>query len=193
MLEYYNGILMLTTNRAGKLDPAMSSRIHVILHYKRLGHAEIREVFRINIDRLRQAEKQQHEASGEHRLVIAEPSVMEFVDKHCAKHPKGKGAWNGRQIRNAFMVAAALARQQAEQPGLDADFQVQLWGHHFQEVEKLIDDYDGFRAQLIGGDDSHAARMKEERDDDYDEDSHVGIVQDERALNLFREITRRQN
>lgn len=148
----------------------MSSRIHIILHYKRLGRPEIEEVFQINIKRLQQAEEQQFEASGEPPLFIMEQDIMKFVNDHWNKHPKGKGAWNGRQIRNAFVVAASLARREAEQPGLgvNSGFRPHLRALHFQEVEKLIDEYDGFRAHVLGGDDSRKARLNEERDDDYE-------------------------
>lgn len=161
---------MLTTNRLGKLDPAMSSLIHIILHYKRPGPTEIERIFRANIKRLQESEQQQYEASGERPLFVVEADVMKLAVEHCNKHPKGKGAWNGRQIRNAFLVAAALARQEAEQPGLDASsgFQPQLRSSHFQEVEKLIEEYHGFRPHVVGGDDSRRAHLNEERDDEYE-------------------------
>ncbi|KAK0625446.1 hypothetical protein B0T17DRAFT_532828 [Bombardia bombarda] len=170
-LEYYNGILFLTTNRIGKIDPAMSSRIHLILHYKRQGAPEIEKIFRINIQRLRQAEQQQHAVSGEPPLFIMEPDILKFAADHCAKHPKGKGAWNGRQIRNAFSVAAALARYEAEQPGLaESGFQPQLRYSHFREVEQRTAEYSRFRAHVLGGDDSRKARLNEERDDDFEDE-----------------------
>ncbi|KAG0160080.1 hypothetical protein PDIDSM_7607 [Penicillium digitatum] len=34
MLEYYEGILFLTTNRTQNIDPAFESRIHLSLTYK---------------------------------------------------------------------------------------------------------------------------------------------------------------
>lgn len=168
-LEYYNGILFLTTNRIGKLDSALTSRIHLILHYKRLGLAETDSIFRINIKRLQQAEQQHHEVSGEPPLFIMEKDILRFAADHYSKHPKGKGAWNGRQIRNAFIVAASVARYEAEQLGHDG-CQPQLRYSHFQEVEKLTREYDRFRAHVLGGDDSHRARLNEERDDDYEGD-----------------------
>lgn len=36
VLEYYSGILFLTTNRIGTFDPAFRSRIHMSLFYPRL-------------------------------------------------------------------------------------------------------------------------------------------------------------
>jgi len=171
VLEYYNGILFLTTNRIGKIDPAISSRIHIILHYRRLGRVEIENIFRLNIKRLEEAEQQQHEESGEPALFIVEDDVLRFAADHCKKHPNGKGAWNGRQIRNAFVTAASLARYEAEAMSLKgSNFQPQLRYFHFQEVEKLINEYNRFRANVLGGDDSRRARLNEERDDDYDWD-----------------------
>jgi hypothetical protein len=170
-LEYYNGILFLTTNRIGKIDPAVSSRIHLILNYKRLGPSEIEKVFLNNIKRLRQLEEQHHQLCGEPLLFIMEHEIMRFAEEHCKKHPKAKGAWNGRQIRNAFVVAASLARYEAQQPGLaGSGFQPQLRYSHFQEVERLMDKYNQFRVRVLGGDDSRKARLNEERDDDFDDD-----------------------
>ncbi len=170
-MEYYNGILFLTTNRIGKLDPAISSRIHIILHYKRLGRVEIENIFRLNIKRLQETEQQQHDESGEPALFVMEDDILRFAADHCKKNPNGKGAWNGRQIRNAFMTAASLARYEAEAMSLkNLNFQPQLRYSHFQEVERIIADYDRFRANVLGGDDSRRARLNEERDDDYDWD-----------------------
>ncbi len=117
------------------------------------------------------AEVQHHFASGEPELHIEKEDIMRFAADHYNKHPKGKGAWNGRQIRNAFVVAAALARQEADALGLDAiQAPPRLRYEHFAEVEKLTREYDRFREQLLEGDDSFRARLLKERDDDYESD-----------------------
>lgn len=170
-LEYFNGILFLTTNRIGKIDQAISSRLHLILHYKRLKQPEIENVFRINIDRLRQSEKQRAEFSIVQPLAVVESDIMQFVTDHCAKHPGGKGAWNGRQIRNAFIIAAGIAHDEAEQQQ-SADFQPQLRYSHFKKVEKLTDEYMEFRLRVLGRDDARQALLNEERDDDYEGNIH---------------------
>jgi hypothetical protein len=171
MIEYYKGIMILTTNRIGKLDAAVSSRIHMILHYKRLGLPQIESIFRNNIKRLQENEQQQHGISGEAPLFVLEQDVMKFAADHCNKHPKGKGAWNGRQIRNAFVVAPSLARNEvAEQGTASVDFQPQLRYTHFQQVEAMTDQFNRFRARVLGGDDSRKARLNEERDDDFDDE-----------------------
>ncbi|EAU34067.1 predicted protein [Aspergillus terreus NIH2624] len=45
MLEYYEGILFLTTNRADHIDPAFESRIHVSLRYSELDAAARRQIW----------------------------------------------------------------------------------------------------------------------------------------------------
>ncbi|KAM5347369.1 hypothetical protein ACJ41O_010374 [Fusarium nematophilum] len=157
---------ILTTNLISKIDQAISSRIPLILHYRRLGKREIQNIFKINIDRLQQVEKQQSDASGEQPLIVVESDILQFASDHCDAHPKGKGAWNGRQIRKAFGIAAALARADVTlQP---PDFQPQLRYSHFKQVEKLMAEYVDFRQHILGKNDSQLALEKEERDDDYE-------------------------
>ena len=125
-------------------------------------------IFRTNIQQLQQIEHQHHEISGTPKLFIMEQDIMRFAAEHYNKYPKGKGGWNGRQIRNAFVVAASLARYEAEQPGLvGTGFQPQLRYSHFQEVEKLTEEYNQFRAHVLGFDDSQKAFLNLERDDNF--------------------------
>lgn len=42
VLEYYSGILFLTTNRVGNLDGAFNSRLHVSLYCPPLGQNQTR-------------------------------------------------------------------------------------------------------------------------------------------------------
>lgn len=51
-LEYYKGVLFLTTNRVEAFDDAFTSRIHVALHYKRLGDEDRRRIWMHNFERL---------------------------------------------------------------------------------------------------------------------------------------------
>jgi hypothetical protein len=45
-LEYYEGILFLTTNRVGQFDEAILSRIHLLLRYEGLTQVARRQVWR---------------------------------------------------------------------------------------------------------------------------------------------------
>lgn len=44
MLEYYNGILFLTTNRGGVLDEAIKSRVHLNLKYESLNLYQTKKI-----------------------------------------------------------------------------------------------------------------------------------------------------
>ncbi|KAL8419066.1 hypothetical protein RB594_002317 [Gaeumannomyces avenae] len=125
ILEYYPGILFLTTNRVGVMDEAVKSRVHVSLHYPDLGRDETLQLFEMNIKRLKKIEKSRagdrNKRAGDgdgdwrdesHGGPVAEMDVradeiMAFANKHYDRGSTVR--WNGRQIRNAFQIAASLA------------------------------------------------------------------------------------
>lgn len=109
VLEYYNGLLFLTTNRVGTIDEAFKSRIHLSLYYPPLDKTQTREIFRLNIGKLKQIEAERHRMTGEPALVIKENDIIEFATKHFEELARSTGCWNGRQIRSAFQIASSLA------------------------------------------------------------------------------------
>ncbi|KAI0204980.1 hypothetical protein F4808DRAFT_317059 [Astrocystis sublimbata] len=109
VLEYYNGLLFLTTNRVGTIDDAFKSRIHMSLYYPPLDKIQTRDIFRLNINRLREIETQRTEMTGEPSLDIKESQILDFASKHFEENARSTGCWNGRQIRNAFQIASSLA------------------------------------------------------------------------------------
>lgn len=87
LLEYHDGIIFLTTNRVRCFDPAFKSRISLSLHYTDL--------------------------TGQGRTTI----WAEFFKKHGVKGLDAKRLGvecplNGRQIRNCFRLARALAESE---------------------------------------------------------------------------------
>ncbi|KAJ5595295.1 uncharacterized protein N7459_001503 [Penicillium hispanicum] len=90
MLEYYEGILFLTTNRAEHIDPAFESRIHVSLTYKNLDFASRRHVWLQFIG----------------RSTSAEPFTDAQLDNLASVE------LNGRQIKNLLKTASLLAWSQ---------------------------------------------------------------------------------
>jgi AAA+ superfamily predicted ATPase len=91
VLEYYSGILILTTNRIGLFDEAFKSRINLSLHYPKLNAASRERVWR-NFGK-----------SLEARNEIDKREIEEHADE-LAKHDL-----NGRQIRNVINIARDLA------------------------------------------------------------------------------------
>jgi SpoVK/Ycf46/Vps4 family AAA+-type ATPase len=55
VLEYYNGLLFLTTNRVGTIDEAFKSRIHMSLYYPPLDQIQTKAIFRLNVNKLRES------------------------------------------------------------------------------------------------------------------------------------------
>ncbi|KAM5355024.1 hypothetical protein ACJ41O_001670 [Fusarium nematophilum] len=109
VLEYYNGLLFLTTNRVGTIDEAFKSRIHLSLYYPPLDKTQTRDIFRLNISKLREIESERHRMTGEPALVIKEGEIIDFAAKHYEELARSTGCWNGRQIRSAFQIASSLA------------------------------------------------------------------------------------
>jgi hypothetical protein len=168
MIEYYNGIMFLTINRAGVLDEAIKSRVHLTLEYKPLNEEQKVEIFKLNIQRLEEVEKSrcsndQRPIEQRHRpLVIDDEDVLEFARNHWRNNAKhdGFGRWNERKIRNAFLIAASLAHYEADnKPKL----QKQLKQSHFKKVEETTLEYDKFREDFFKKSDSELVREREER------------------------------
>lgn len=96
-LEYFQGILFLTTNRVETFDDAFQSRIHIALRYDSLDQKAKRKIFKIFIERVR---------------VLEKIDLMPFTEEDytdLAKHDL-----NGRQIKNTVRTAQALAVNRRE-------------------------------------------------------------------------------
>lgn len=167
MLEYYNGILFLTTNRPGVLDEAVKSRVHLNLHYNFLTEEQVVAIFKLNIQRLKEIEDQAAKAPGHSKLFIDETDITEFARDHWRNHTDGIGRWNGRQIRNAFLIAASLAHYEGDMGERPEGLQKQLTSKHFKKVEETTRRYDEYRVACLGDTDSYLAHDRYERDDDW--------------------------
>ncbi|KAI4604109.1 hypothetical protein KJ359_000237 [Pestalotiopsis sp. 9143b] len=137
ILEYYTGILFLTTNRVGDFDEAFASRIHMSLHYPALNAEKTKKVFELNLDLIKERMKQQNLI-----LTIDEDAILDFAEAHYKGHRYGR--WNGRQIRNACQTALALAEFEAKQ---DAVF---LRPKHFKKVQQAYLDFSRYLGETFG-------------------------------------------
>lgn len=145
VLEYYEGILILTTNRVGTFDDAFKSRIHVSLHYPPLKKAQTIKIWEKNLIRLKKIEEARAEMTGNQRLVVQDREILAYAAQHYMEHKESAvGLWNGRQIRNAFQTAAALAYHNADEniPILSPQL--------FRDVAKTTDEFDQYVFDLNG-------------------------------------------
>lgn len=88
VLEYYSGILFLTTNRVATFDDAFKSRIHIPIRYTDLSEASRLKIWRNFLSKV--------------------PSGVEIAEREyriLAEHDL-----NGRQIKNVIKAAESLAQ-----------------------------------------------------------------------------------
>jgi len=177
VMEYYSGILFLTTNRPGQLDEAVKSRVHSTLLYQSLDFQQTREIFRLNIERLELIERQRqaNPKPPRVRLHSDRSGILAFAEKHWHEHENDElGQWNGRQIRNAFILAAALARSDGDYDGLDSvdgkedgPTTAVVTERHFEFVACSVTTFDKYMARARGGLDSERARIRMDRPDRF--------------------------
>ncbi|CZS90199.1 related to TOB3 (member of AAA-ATPase family) [Rhynchosporium graminicola] len=88
-LEYYEGILFLTTNRVKNMDPAFQSRIHISMEYPALNQASRMQVWKNFL-----ARGEEHEVQEEEVEMLSQVKI------------------NGRQIKNVLKTGVLLASHQ---------------------------------------------------------------------------------
>ncbi|KAJ8071027.1 hypothetical protein OCU04_001375 [Sclerotinia nivalis] len=97
VLEYYQGILMLTTNQIAQFDVAIKSRIHVAFKYEELTPEQTLAIFDGFLKPLDQK-----------GLILNMDSIKEWLTDDVVKMKL-----DGRQIRNIVTSAVGLARAEA--------------------------------------------------------------------------------
>ena len=157
-MEYYSGILFLTTNRVGDFDEAFTSRIHVSLYYPELNEDKTVRVFELNMDMI----EDRFRTKG--RVIkIDRMKIGGFAARYFAENPYAR--WNGRQIRNACQTALALAEFEAQDRSLkdteNPDIVVNLRVEHFEVVRNAYLEFTKYINELHGT--NAARRAKESR------------------------------
>lgn len=112
VLEYYNGVLFLTTNRIGDFDEVFASRVHVSLYYPHLDLQSTPKIFELNLERIGKKSQEKNRA-----ITIDQEKIMQFIHLHWES--KDRMRWNGRQIRNGCQTALALAEFEAQGGNLE--------------------------------------------------------------------------
>jgi len=113
-LEYYDGILILTSNRVGTFDEAFKSRIQLALHYPPLDTPSRRKIWHNFFNMLLDSSQRNNEESSENSLNKLDRTndarTKINIDNILAHMDQLAGyELNGRQIRNALTTAWQLA------------------------------------------------------------------------------------
>ena len=109
-LEYYAGILFMTTNRIGQIDEAFKSRIHVALYFPPLELEQTLKIWANTMDRLKR-----DSINRDVRIDFNKDILLKFAKHHFEKNKPYDKNWNGRQIRNAFATAVSLAQYERKE------------------------------------------------------------------------------
>ncbi|KAG0646134.1 aaa-tob3 [Hyphodiscus hymeniophilus] len=121
LLEYFQGILFLTTNRVETFDDAFQSRIHIALRYGELSTKAKKAVFKMFIERVR---------------VLECVKTMPFSEEDY--NSLARNNLNGRQIKNTIRTAQALAVNNKEPLSME-------------HIKRVLDVSNAFDRDLKGG------------------------------------------
>jgi AAA+ superfamily predicted ATPase len=114
-LEYFRGIVIMTTNRILTFDVAMLSRCHYAINFGSLSHKQEKEIWKgylSQLDRKNCKDKKE-------------------VEKWVAGITKKRTKLNGRDIRNIFTTAQTLAQ---------AEIDHKVRKEHLERIfERLVD------------------------------------------------------
>ncbi|TQN67033.1 ATPase family AAA domain-containing protein 3 [Colletotrichum shisoi] len=125
VLEYYDGILILTSNRVGTFDEAFKSRIRLAIHYTNLTTHQ-RTMIWGNFFR---------------RLKGMSDEDIDFVDLEYHTKDLAQHKMNGREIRNAITTARQVVRRERKQqkePSYSLNYEVM---NEVIETSRKFDSY----------------------------------------------------
>ncbi|KAJ4320043.1 hypothetical protein N0V94_003608 [Neodidymelliopsis sp. IMI 364377] len=148
-IEYYDGVLFLTTNRIGTFDEAFLSRINA-LYYGDFSDDDRKRVWNNYFDKL------EHERED----IYVPESTRDYVTNENVKALR----WNGREIRNAFQVAVNLAQAEGIR---DSKGRIVVKRHHIEVTVDLSSDFKDYMKSVRKKDESERALLVGNRDDSY--------------------------
>lgn len=171
-LEYYSGILFLTTNIVGVIDEAFKSRIHVALEYPAIDEESTLQIWSKILQRIKRDNEK-----AEMKILFDETALMKFAKKHYRSHRPNGTTWNGRQIRNAFQTAIGIGQykrlkklevDEAEAQGKPPEKRsrhIRLTVASFETVAETTSDFERYIRRTRGDDRERAAAHEFRRDE----------------------------
>lgn len=164
VLEYYDGILILTSNRVGTFDEAFKSRIQVSLHYEDLKKQQRSAIWKNFLTRMKTledgaarqkkreaiADAREDDGNGLDRQNTSDqqPARIDFADIEQHIEELAKVKMNGRQIRNVITTARQLANYEHRPMSYS----------HMKRVMKILSKFEEYLKKVSGNTDEEAAR-----------------------------------
>ncbi|KAI0855309.1 ATPase [Xylaria cubensis] len=115
VLEYYDGILILTSNRVGTFDEAFRSRIQLTLRYENLNQDQRHKIWENFFRRLKTLESSKMAVASSPLPTRSKSGYgFDFNDIRAHISELAERNLNGREIRNAISTARQLAMYKKE-------------------------------------------------------------------------------
>ncbi|KAI3338701.1 hypothetical protein F4824DRAFT_74130 [Ustulina deusta] len=168
VLEYYSGILFLTTNRVGDIDDAFRSRLHLTLYYPKLTKSQTKAIFSHNFTRIAAINSERKENGlPPFEYTKSEEEILKWAKKNYERL-----GWNGRQIRNAFQTVLALSEFDARGKGSKSKNRNKLATptvelSHFKTVANAAIQFNEYLKQTHGYDEDRRAKRETIRAVDF--------------------------
>ncbi|EHL00114.1 hypothetical protein M7I_3991 [Glarea lozoyensis 74030] len=146
-MEYFQGLLFLTTNRIGQIDDAFLSRVHVVIGYAPLDEPKRKRIWNGFFRKL------EHDMATPNR---DGPKIEVTL------------SWNGREIRNAFQTAISLAGYEAAtDPKWSPEKTIDVQQEHFASVVMMSREFHSYMDSIGEQDEADRARARLERNDEH--------------------------
>jgi SpoVK/Ycf46/Vps4 family AAA+-type ATPase len=133
ILEYYDGILILTSNRVGTFDEAFKSRVQLAVHYPALDEDGRFEIWQNFISTLK-----------DHGIDMNSEDLKRKVPLLA------RNKLNGRQIRNLTWTAGQLAKHKKEK----------LEYTHLEQVLEIANEFEEYLEKTHGHTDEENAKAQ---------------------------------
>lgn len=156
-MEYFRGLLFLTTNRVGQIDDAFLSRVSVVLEYDHLSDDTRKKIWNGFFKRLH---KESQSDSHKGRRI----EIDRYAQKYVLNDEEVKDLkWNGREIRNALQTAISLATYKAFKEGEGPDKTIEVEEEHFRSVVTMSRKFKSYMKSISGKEEEDRAKARMER------------------------------
>lgn len=149
-MEYFKGLLFLTTNRVDQIDDAFISRVHIAIEYEALNTVTREKIWNGFFKKLKR------ERGGK---IIVPAGAQQYVIKRGTD-------LNGREIRNALQTTITLAEFQAHESGSYKEAEpIIVEESHFRDVIDMSDKLHKYVASIRREDEQKRANARGEWND----------------------------
>ena len=165
-MEYFKGLLFLTTNRIGHIDDAFLSRVSVVIHYNRLDQTTRQKIWQGFFQKL-ETDMQSRSQNGRDEPSKPKVEITNEAKFYVLYNPTVEALdWNGREIRNALQTAICLAGYKATKDGKPNE-PICVTPDDFESVVHLSSAFRGYMQSIQNKDEMARARANLDRNDMY--------------------------